>query len=635
MGVKTILSSLASRLGATSRFEVHEETDGTISFGVADAYGNMTQSGVTAITNTLTGRIVNSFPGGQAPMFQASNQASPIIAVKSYVGSGAHRFVDFGFEPDLVIVKADSQYSVMLAREYWYGNVQAFGNTALSGSDGAPGPSIQRTGISLTALAATNNNGSTYYAIGIKDNGSGIIKTWSYNGFRNKTVGAPDNQGAASNAVSLDLIANTNPTLIHIKRDATGAGHEGVWATTSWVKKESAAAVDGTLMTLASDGTIALGTDVSINENDGMNLGEGTHVFSLHNPGQFWNYLTYIGTGAAQTIPSPGDVAAAFVIPQAAAPMQFWLSGMGTSSADGGATALYSNRITAGQGSVTIGSDASVNTAGVTYSLVVLYKTLAPEATKPRTIRPGIRQYAAGTSHIDCGTDASLGIAGAHSLEWIGSLSPFAIGGNEQFLMGRIGSATTGARGTPVAGSCNYAMAYLRDPAAGLEICTSDQFSSETTAASAQKRWRTGILLRPGEDYHILYTHDGVDKWVLYVNGVPVKWRRLPMSVFAMNGITNTAGLRMGFGGRISSGTWAAMEKTTHRFARIYNRSLTAAEVSLMFARNFIGAPLADLADTATSLVEEWVFSDQTGTTLTATKNAANNGTITSGSWVS
>jgi hypothetical protein len=55
MGVKTILSSIASRITATKRFEVHEETDGSIAFGVADAYGNISAPAVTSTTDPLTG----------------------------------------------------------------------------------------------------------------------------------------------------------------------------------------------------------------------------------------------------------------------------------------------------------------------------------------------------------------------------------------------------------------------------------------------------------------------------------------------------------------------------------------------------------------------------------------------------
>jgi hypothetical protein len=57
MGVKTVLQQLFSRMGSPNRFEVHEEADGTIVYGVANQYGTITATGVGAITDPLTGGI--------------------------------------------------------------------------------------------------------------------------------------------------------------------------------------------------------------------------------------------------------------------------------------------------------------------------------------------------------------------------------------------------------------------------------------------------------------------------------------------------------------------------------------------------------------------------------------------------
>jgi hypothetical protein len=553
----------------------------------------------------------------------------PLIKSGTFLGTSAPQFSDIGFEPDLVIVVGAGNYSTFYAKPNWYGTLQSFGHTALSGSDGVPGPAVQQTGLGI--ITNQNVTGTTYYYIAIKDNGSGILKTFAYNGFRNKTVGAPDNQGTVSNTVVMDLLAGTQPSIVHIKRDATGAGHEGVWATTSFVKKESAAAINNTLLTLAIDGTMTLSTDISVNENDGVVAGEAHNCFSLHSPGVFWDLKTYVGNGGIQDIPCTGEIAAAIIIPQAAVSMEFWVNGMGTSSSTGSNTTFNTGRLTANGKTISLGSSTVTNAIGVTYSLVVFYKSESFEKAKPRIKQGGLKITTVGSSHVACGTDVSLTLAGAHSMEWIGQVTDAT---TEQFLMGRGGNATTGARGTPTAGSWNYAMSYTKDPDAGLEICTSDQFSNQSTSASKQQRFRTGIVLRPFEDYHLGYSHDGIDLWILYVNGVPVKWRRLPMSVFAINGITATTGLTMSFGGRISSGTYAAADKTIHRFGRIYNRVLTATEWSQMYARNYMSVTLNDLTDSATSLVEEWKFNDTTGTTVLATKNAANNGTITNGVWI-
>jgi hypothetical protein len=585
---------------------------------------------VEAKTNPLTGGIEIIGPDGGTLLSSVQTMQKPIIEPFRYTGDATPRLIEMGFEPDLVLLMGDGKYPVFLTRESWYGNIQSFGHTALSGSDGVPPPFVQPLGFTVNAgQAAINANGVTYYGVAIKDNGSGILKTFAYNGHRSQTFATT---GATSDAVTMDLIDGSNPKIVYIKRDATGAGHEGVWVTPTFAKKDTAAAVDNTLLTLAAGGSMALSTNIAVNENNAGIVGEGHNCFSLHASGDSWDLLTYTGSGVAQSLPAGGQIAAAIVIPQTAAACEYWVAGMGTSSKDGGQTALNTGRVHSTGSALIVGASNATNAAGVSYVALVLYKSTTAIKHRPACRRSsGVKITTVGSGRIACGTDASLSLAGAHSLEWIGAISDAT---TEQFLMGRIGAAATGSRGTPAAGSCNYAMAYTRDPDAGLEICTSDQFSSEATDASKQKRWRTGIVLRPNEKYHVLYTHDGVDKWVLYINGVPVKWRRLPMSVFGLNGITATAGLNMSFGARHASGTWAAADLTLHQFGRIYNRALTTTEVAQMFARHYLTATLNDISDSATALVEEWKFKEGTGSTVAATKSASNNGTITTGSFV-
>ena len=607
--------------------------------GYVDANGDakISAGGVdmpTFATDPLTGAVIGMVgPGGGVSARVDGTTANPIIQAFSYTGTAVQRLIELGFEPDLVILMGSGQYPVTMAREHWYGNIQSFGHTALSGSDGVPPPFVQRQGFTVSAAqSAINSNGVVYYGVAIKDNGSGILKTFAYNGFRSGTVGAPDNQGTVSNAVTMDLIDGSNPEIVYIKRDATGAGHEGVWVTHTFAKKDTAAAVNNALLTLSAGGSMGLSTDIAVNENNGGIVGEAHNCFSLHSSGRFWDILTYTGNGANQTVPANGRIATAIIIPQAAQACEYWINGMGTSSKDGGQTALNTGRFY-GSGSVlSIGASAACNTVGTTYKALVFYETLAPVKVRPTSARTaGVKITTSGSGRVACGTDVSLALAGAHSLEWIGAISEAT---TEQFIMGRIGAAATGSRGTPAAGSCNYAISYARDPDAGIEICTSDQFSSEVTDASKQRRWRTGIVLRPFQKYHVLYTHDGVDKWVLYIDGVPVKWRRLPMSVFGLNGITATAGLNMSFGARHASGTGAAADMTLHQLGRIYNRALSAAGASHMYARNYLGVTINDISDSGTALVEEWKFKEGTGTTVAASKNATNNGNVTTGVYV-
>ena len=111
------------------------------------------------------------------------------------------------------------------------------------------------------------------------------------------------------------------------------------------------------------------------------------------------------------------------------------------------------------------------------------------------------------------------------------------------------------------------------------------------------------------------------------------------MSIFGLNGITGTAGLTTVFGARLAAGNYYANTGQVHKFARLYNRELTAAEVRQMFQRNALhqlatSKAETDLTDISTALVEEWKFRNGSGETVTATKAGANNGTITSGGWI-
>jgi hypothetical protein len=545
----------------------------------------------------------------------------------SYVGDGTVRQLNFGFRPDIVIVKAAGKAAVIFNSEQWNSGIQSFGHTTYSGADALPVPAINDSGVALmyTSLSAAkdsyNQIGVTYHAVAIRDNGAGFLKPFAYNGYTTAV-------GAGSSPVTMDALDGLSPKWVHIKRDATGAGHEGVWVSDAgYVKKESAAAVNPALVTYNVGGALGLSTDISVNENDGAIIGEAHNCFALLEDATAWEEQSYVG-GSGATLSFAQNVALAIILPVAAEEMVFTTQTM-AAGATGGATALLSGVVLTN--SVLTVNGSAANTASVTYRVIAFYEGSGAEYVDKWPTVPGLSMQA-GSGRIVCGTDASLQITGAHSLEWVGSISDLP---TEQFIIGRM----NGGRGTPVAGTYNFAMAHTRDPDAGLEICTSDQFSQETSNASKQKRWRTGIVLTPFRKYHILYTHDGIDAWSLYVDGVLVKWRRLAMSIFGINGITGTAGLTMAFGGRLASGSYFANTATVHALGRIYNRELTASEALHMYNRNALQVLVptqshTDLPDIATSLVEEWKFREGSGTTVVATKNSLNNGTITSASWV-
>jgi hypothetical protein len=551
---------------------------------------------------------------------------TPIIKTASYVGIGAPQRIRLGFKPDLLFIKGASQYASFQHDYTWAGGREAFGNTTLTGSDGTL-CYFTDDGFTLKADASNNAAGVTYHYLAIKDNESGILQTGNYNGYRYQTVAA---NGANSDPVTLDIL-KAKPDAFFVKRDS--ATRPAVFANSSFVKKDGAYAPDPTLLTVNADGTLSLSTDISVNENNAFDSGEAHNFFALFNNGNSWYTTSYVGTGAALNVPVPITPAAAIVIPQASGSMIFNWGTMGANSADGGNTALVANKIKGfSAGNISIGTDASVNTLGVTYT-VLCFAASSPQQISASKIAQRtalrMRNQSGVISRVACGSDNSLGVAGAITLEWIGEFS-----GNvsEHVLMSRGGGASTGSRSTPANGSFNYAMAYT-DSANGLEVCTSDQFSNVAPSPSvtAFNRWRTGWKPQLGRRYHLMFTHDGIDKWLMYVDGKLVNWRRFPQSVIGLNGITNTAGLFMGFGARYANGAWYASQNTLHALGRIYNRMLSTSEVLQRYQLGFLGQSVPDIAS---GLVEEWGFTEATGSTVAATINSVNNGTITNGAWV-
>ncbi len=551
---------------------------------------------------------------------------APIIKTSSYVGTGVAQRIRIGFKPDLLFIKGASQYASFQHDYTWGGGRQAFGNTTLTGSDGTQNYFTDE-GFALKADASNNAAGVTYHYLAINDNQSGMLQTGNYNGYRYQTTAA---NGANSDPVTLDIL-KAKPDAFFVKRDS--ATRPAVFANSSVVKKDGAYAPDPTLLTVNADGTLSLSTDISVNENNAFDSGEAHNFFALYQNGNCWYTTSYVGTGAALNVPVPITPAAAIVIPNASGAMIFNWGAMGADSADGGNTVLAANKITGfSAGNIAIGTDASVNTLGVTYTVLCF------AASSPQQIRDAklaqrtalrMRNQSGVTSRIACGSDNSLGVAGAITLEWVGEFSSNV---TEHVLMSRGGTASTGSRGTPASGSFNYAMVYT-DAANGLEVCTSDQFSNEVPSptVTAFNRWRTGWKPQLGRRYHLMFTHDGVDKWLMYVDGKLVNWRRFPMSVIGLNGIVNTAGLFMGFGARYANGAWYASQNTLHALGRVYNRMLSAWEVAQRYNIGFLGQSGQDITS---GLVEEWKFSDGAGSTVAATVNAANNGTITNGGWV-
>jgi len=136
----------------------------------------------------------------------------------------------------------------------------------------------------------------------------------------------------------------------------------------------------------------------------------------------------------------------------------------------------------------------------------------------------------------------------------------------------------------------------------------------------------TGIVLDVNKLYHVVATHQGLGIWKVYVNGQEVKERKRDLiAAIGRPNVGSAVGQRFVIGAR-QRDTIANANGQNFRMARIYNRALTKAEV----LNNYLSV-FNKTTPVATNLVEEWDATRASGSSLLATKNSANNGTITGG----
>jgi hypothetical protein len=556
--------------------------------------------------------------------------SAPIIISGSYVGTGKPRNIALGFKPDLVFINGELQYASFQHDYTWNGGRQSFANVNYSGTDGTMS-TFTDEGFSLRTDSSNNKIGTTYHYLAIADNGSDILQTGNYPGYRYQSAAA---NGANSDPVTLDILRK-KPDFYVVKRD--NVTQEGVVAVSGITKLLSNADVDNTLLTVNNDGTLSLSTNVRVNQNDSMYLGEAHNFFAFYDNGNNWQKIDYVGTGVAMPIStSCVNPIAAIVIPHTTTQPCFNWGTMGALSGDGSNSPLAANKIIGyTANSVSIGTDAAVNAVGVSYTMVVFNKSTPQQVAIPTIVdKTSIRFRRVGSTvaHLSNGFNTISGIAGAHSVQWVGAISS---NGSEQALIMRSGNAVVGSRSSTTKGAFNWGMAYTDGSAScGLEIVVDDTFENHAAGGgtSIYGRWRTGWKPITGKVYDIQYTFDGVDKWLLYVDGKIVMWRRFPIqAVLGLNGTVNTSGLVLGMGGRYDPGTWVASQNSLIRYACVYSRAISAAEVYSNYKRNKLGYSVPYISN---GLLEEWNLIEGAGATTSATVNSANNLNITNGAWV-
>lgn len=594
----------------------------SVSMGNGVDLGNL----VTTQTNSLTGGIEIVGPDGTTI---ASTEKQSITLTGTYAGNGTSVSVNCGFEPDFVAIKSDSAVvAVFRSKASWYDRTDPFNNVDSTGA----GITLTKTGFTVGAGAEVNTNAATHHYFAYKDNDSESLLQGNWMG--NAAIGR-----------KVDLFAGKPVKATIIKRDAS---QKSAW---SWLGLPQSYDMDGNagdFCTINADGTLTLNASNFVNQW-ANNLGEGTTGLAITGNSTF--AAVYTGTGVAQRIPLPWEADFAIIQPLGVVGQNahLWFSSLAAGQhAPIAPAALGTGRITSvDEGSLLISSGAQLNTNGTKYGVIAFKRnrSVTPVVKNAQTIYKTAIQLASG-GYIDCGVSDSLKFDGAHTIEWFGAIyptstTPFAGGAgvdNEANKQFPIFCRTGGADG--VAGAVSFALAALCPrpegtgqrggdwSGASISWATFDTWALPQTGSPVLDNFPafSGMIMPSGRLMHIMLSHDGSGGWCLAINGQVVKERKRDLvAAIGKQNITGGAGHRTLFGAR-QRATIDYAYGQQFRLARIYNRGLTKAEMAANYAAlfNTVRKPTA-------GFVEEWDARKASGTTLPATVNSANNGTIVSG----
>ena len=582
---------------------------------------------VTATVNALTGGVRLTASG--VPVLDTP--AHSMTLTGSYAGNGTVQTINCGFQPDFVVVKADSTIvGIFSSTMTWYGRSDPFNNVDSSGG----AITFVESGFSVGAAAECNTNAVTYYYFAYKDNGSNSLLQTNWQG--NATAGRKINSFKGKSVKG-----------VLIKRDAP---QKSVWALPG-IGAFDMSGNFGTYCVINSDGTLTLDASDETNQWSG-NLGEGTSCLGFSGNDVYSS--VYVGNATARRIPLPWQ--AEFIIIQPLSVIgqnaHIWFSSLAANTCFSIApAAALTGRITSVDGgSVSLSSGTQLNTASGGYMLMAFKRNrlnTAIQAPRQTLISKAVQLASGG--YIDCGTSDTLKFNGAHTVEWFGAVYPPkltpAIGGvgadTEANIQNPMISRSNGADATD--GNMSFCLAATAPRMEGAGQRQGDWSGAAVTWATTSN-WAmpqaaiasldnfpsfSGVVLNPGQLYHVVVTHDGTGGWVMYLNGVVVKERQRDLvAAIGKPNIQGGSGHRTVIGARQTTAISFAYGQQ-FRLARIYARALTASEAQANYLSLFdsIYAPTSEF-------LEEWSAMNAYGDGIPATVKSANNGTIVSGSVV-
>ena len=553
--------------------------------------------------------------GGWVALQQTTKATNSVTAAGSYVGTGSILSVSIGFRPDLVIVRADAANPVIMrSRTMWA--KQSNPVYALDSQQAAI--YLDEYGFSVGTDTSVNTAATTYHWFAFCDNGSNSFRTanWQGNALDGRVV-SPF-QDAPS-----DMLAAM------IKRDNT---LPGIWVPNGFsaYSDDSYAAYGASSHGYAeiSGKDIILSNATSVNQWSGVS-GEGTECMAwFRSPDVF--VTTFRGNGLARNLPLPFDPACVIITrPGGAA---FWTETMGDSvGGSRGNLALESSVITkVAPGLISIPAGSNANSSG-TRNLLIAFRNnrTSPYTTKPRHSTRAVLELNSG--YISCGTSDTLKISGPLTLEWYGI--PHLYGApNELPLMFRSNGAD-GSIGSASFGMTLYKQSLLQNTLLwegyAPVFCRTNYFQVHNPGTNLSlDAANTGIAVDDNALVHYILTTDGNGVWNLYKDGIFVKDVSYDMAQNSLPNVSGGAGHTMMIGARKAASIVGASVMGFCR-ARIFSRMLSSEEALTEFASAVDGAP------GLTDYLEEWDAKNavpvNAPTSLPATRDPTNNGTITNG----
>ncbi len=570
-----------------------------------------------------------------------------IIRTGTLAMTGQQQTLHLGFRPSgifayLETADAAAKYPLWWTPTSWCERTVRFGasNSFAGGVAGVLGDGD----VVIGTDAEINVAGATLHYVAMDDNGAGAMSETGW-------MGSP--------AAWAPIVGESAPLAIMVKRDSNlppVIRTAGMTGSISVVMDGTGPVTDG-LTALNADGTVSIGTLANVNQLSGGAIGEGHDCIALWSVPGLIEEITWTGNGVAGRVVPHGiaNPALALIVPMSGATKAgIKIDTMGARLAWAGSQALIDGAVTSMAGGVTLGADTRYNTAGVVYRAIIVGKSTDRQKREfpPVTGRSAAYIRGSATSHINCGTDASLSFPGAQSWEWWGKI-PLSMGSttlNPGYLLARSAGdegradsdgAANGA-GTRLDGTWSVGLMAQRfndlgdwaGPQFGVVVGDYNNFADSAGSENdiRTKPWRTGILV-PRERFHVLVTLDGAGRCNLWLNGKLVKQRKIDLTgvtladdAGARKNAHGGAGHRMVLGARQGTSAVARLSRQLFEGASLYGRVLTASEIKALYRRNFLG----DLTVTDVAPTERWLADDITGTSLPAKISAANNGALTS-----